>query len=257
MRHELYGESVFTSFRTNSSIVFGFQQHIDRLYNAVVRTYGLDHLSLEQFKKYFLQQFDFATLCKENPNHYFRISFYTKGKLSLATAHFSQEDIAVKITINDLASTQEKSLKLKIFESPYSRHYVPIKSGSYFQSLHFKKQAIRDGFDDVLFTSQQEVTEASSSNIIFERDGEFFTPQGDFFLRGVTLALFAEYCDQRKVLFEEKIINQDGLTQYDHVYLLNSVKGLIPVEVINNKRYAINDKLKQNFFYFCQEKYGS
>lgn len=251
LRHELYGESVFTSFRTWEGKVFAFEEHFERLLVAVRSTYGLENLKISQFKEWIKTNLDIDKLIQENPNHYFRITIYSKSDISLNKVKFSLSDLSVDLNTR-LTQVSNKKLRLKTFSSPFSKSFVPIKSGSYFQNLYFRKEAIKNGFDDVLFCMDNEVIEASTSNILFEKNGSYITPQGEFFLRGITLGLFEQYCLENEISYSTQKILSSELESFDKAYLLNSVQGLVSVESIDSTNFLLDesDQLRENLIKF-------
>jgi para-aminobenzoate synthetase/4-amino-4-deoxychorismate lyase len=93
------------------------------------------------------------------------------------------------------------------------------------------RQAGSEGLCDLLFCNQRgEVTEGAISNIIIEKDGCFFTPSLECgLLPGVmrTRLLAAE----GKWAVEERVLYKDDLRQADRIYLCNSVRGVVEVDL--------------------------
>ena len=92
------------------------------------------------------------------------------------------------------------------------------------------KEAVNQGFDDVLFLNQRgEVTEGAISNVFIERDGRWLTPP-------VECGLLAGVC-RRHLLetlehVEERVLYAEDLRQADAVYLSNAARGLRKVEIV-------------------------
>ena len=93
------------------------------------------------------------------------------------------------------------------------------------------RQAGSEGLIDLIFCNQKgEVTEGAISNIIVEEDGSFFTPPLESgvlpgVMRKILLAAEGEYA------IEERVLYQDDLIRADRIYLCNSVRGVVEVEL--------------------------
>jgi branched-subunit amino acid aminotransferase/4-amino-4-deoxychorismate lyase len=254
LRHELYGESVFTSFRTFNGQVYGLEEHFKRLYEAVRDVYFMKTLTYSQFFNYFCIDIR-ASYLNKYPNHYIRMTIFSdQTNSSLNQKSFGLCDLELSISIKDLGEARS-SLRLKSFSSPYSKSYIPIKSGSYFQNLYFKRKGIEQGYDDILFTVDDEVVEASTSNIIFQRGNDFFFPAGHYFLQGITLKLFKEFCRFKSFKIYELDIKKNSIRNYDQAFLLNSVQGLVSVKSIDEYEFIVDHsrKLNDHFLKFCEE----
>jgi branched-subunit amino acid aminotransferase/4-amino-4-deoxychorismate lyase len=257
LRHELYGESVFTSFRTFNGRVPALELHFMRLYEAVRETYFMKSLTYSQFYDYFCSDFIDKHLIART-NKYFRLTIYSDNTNSaLGQKSFGLCDLKLNLLTKELGKPLT-SLRLKSYQSPFSKNYVPIKSGSYFQNLLFKRKAMDQGFDDVIFSVDGNLVEASTSNLVFEKNGQFFYPSGNYFLQGITLSIFKKYCESCSILIHEIEIPKSTIKNYDHVFLLNSVQGLVSVSSIDEKKYSVDDdteKLSIQFIKYCEEIY--
>lgn len=75
--------------------------------------------------------------------------------------------------------------------------------------------------DDVLLWNENgEITESSSSNIVFEKNNRKFTPPVKCGLLDGTFRRML--LDHKKM--EERIIHKEDIFNYDHIYLINSVR---------------------------------
>lgn len=254
MRHELYGESVFTSFRTFNGQICGAEQHFRRLYDAVLVTYNLKNLTYIQFFNHFLQNVE-EQIGLKTKNHYCRMTiFCNELGTSLNQSRFGLSELDLDISIKEL-NLIDKKIRLKTYLSPFSKNYIPIKSGSYFQNTIFKRKAIDAGFDDALFVCDESITEASTSNIIFIKNGNFFYPEGAHFLQGITLNIFRAFCKRLSLSISGAKIFERSMKDYSGAFLLNSVQGLVPVESINSFNYNTEEieTIRIKFIQFCEE----
>jgi para-aminobenzoate synthetase/4-amino-4-deoxychorismate lyase len=92
------------------------------------------------------------------------------------------------------------------------------------------KQALHDGFDDVLFLNQRgEVTEGAISNVFVEKDGKWFTPPVEC---GLLAGVFRRHLLATRPELEERVIHLNDLRQADGVYIANAVRGLRRVTIV-------------------------
>ncbi len=254
LRHELYGESVFTSFRTFEASVLGLNKHFERLYNSVTLCYGLRHIDPKTFNEYFLERLSLASQFQKYPNHYFRISIFSNGDKSLSKKNFGLGELEVDLKISKLPE-KKASLKLKTFQSPYSEHYIPLKTGSYFQSLYFKRLAMSKGHDDVLFMRDDLILETSTSNLVLFKNAQAFFPEAKGILAGVTTSLLQKYFQSVNVSYTQMPIQYASLQDFDEVFALNAVRGLTPVLKIDDNEFVVNGQkeLEKKFVEFAKD----
>src|SRR5581483_749513 len=91
------------------------------------------------------------------------------------------------------------------------------------------QQAVRDGFDDVLFFNLRgELTEGAISNVLVEKNGRWFTPPIEC---GLLAGVYRRHLLEARANIEERVLHEDDLRSADAVYLCNAVRGLRRVQV--------------------------
>jgi branched-chain amino acid aminotransferase len=117
------------------------------------------------------------------------------------------------------------------------------KTLNYLPEILALKQAVRSGFDDILWTNHQgEIMEASTANIFFMgRHGdhlEVATPGSKSgILMGTTRKTLIDLLQISQIPVEEKLVFSDELARFDEAFLCSSVRGLIPVNQIDRQTY--------------------
>ena len=92
------------------------------------------------------------------------------------------------------------------------------------------EQAVRDGFDDVLFLNLRGgVTEGAISNVFAVKDGRWFTPPIEC---GLLAGVYRRHLLETRPEIEERVLSLEDLRSADAIYLCNAVRGLRRVEVI-------------------------
>jgi para-aminobenzoate synthetase/4-amino-4-deoxychorismate lyase len=86
------------------------------------------------------------------------------------------------------------------------------------------KQAVLEGFDEVLFLNlREEVTEGAISNVFVEKDGCWSTPPVEC---GLLPGVFRRHLLNARPEIGERVLTLDDLRRADAVYLANAVRGL-------------------------------
>ncbi len=118
---------------------------------------------------------------------------------------------------------QEKTFKIQLAKSPVDSQNVFL----------FHKTTKRDmyptpEFDDVLlFNEKDELTEFTIGNLVVELDGQLFTPPISCGLLAGTFR--ADLLEMGKI--SERVIRKDELQNCTKVFLVNSVRGWVNVEI--------------------------
>jgi para-aminobenzoate synthetase/4-amino-4-deoxychorismate lyase len=91
-------------------------------------------------------------------------------------------------------------------------------------------QAVRDGFDEVLFLNVRgEVTEGAISNVFVEKDARWFTPPVEC---GLLPGVYRRHLLETRPDIEERVLFLDDLRHADAIYLANAVRELRRVNLV-------------------------
>ncbi len=92
------------------------------------------------------------------------------------------------------------------------------------------KQAVQQGFDDVLFlNNRDEVAEGAISNVFIETDGRWFTPPVEC---GLLAGVYRRHLLETRPEIEQRVLTLDDLRSADAICLSNAVRGLRRAEII-------------------------
>lgn len=257
----LYGESIFTSMRSVDGVIPGIERHLARLFDHCNDYYFHGKLSRVNFDKYFLKDTNWKMLLRKFPNHYFRLTIYAKEKRDqILPIVFTLNDLTLNIDTKKLPAIEglagsEKGVRLKTYPSPFSEHHVKLKAGSYFQNLYFKRLAQAARYDDALFYSGGSITEASTSNIIFQKGSDFYlsSNQNETF-QGIGQSLFKDFLKTRNYSLKIENIKKHELDSYDACYLLNSVSFISGITQIDFSYYKLNGNVINEYIQFIKQK---
>lgn len=135
-----------------------------------------------------------------------------------------------------------EGIALKLKRSPVIERGPNPKTGNYLRSILAVRAANREGFQDVLWSNAEgEITEASTANIfLLARDGDLLevaTPHlQSGILSGITRRTLIRILNQAKIPVTERVIYHDELPRFDEAFLCSTVRGLIPINRIDQHR---------------------
>lgn len=155
----------------------------------------------------------------------------------------NQVDLAkVRLLINEqgeatieceqISPTPEKRRNVMISKQPIDRnnifHYHKTTNRQIYD-IH-RNQITESIFDVLLWNNEREITEFTIGNIVLEKDGKKFTPP---IACGVLPGTLRKHLlKEGKVI--EKRIDLDELHHYSTIWLINSVRGWINVNILDD-----------------------
>jgi len=103
--------------------------------------------------------------------------------------------------------------------------------------LHFQEGYEAGSQETLLYNSNNELTEASASNIYIVKDGIIATPiQDNQILAGITRRLVIDILAKDSSLtLEERVITLDEVKSADEIWITSSSKGIAPVTMLDGK----------------------
>ena len=145
----------------------------------------------------------------------FRVLLNKNGKIKTELKKISSTYTTRKITISPIIQSSKNEFLY------YKTTYRPW----FFDSF----QKIRDGkiFDEIFFNEKEELTEGARSNIILQIKGKLYTPPINC---GLLNGIY-----RQKLLNEgkctEKILYKTDLLSAEKIFCINSVRGIVEVEL--------------------------
>ncbi|MGQ7870295.1 aminotransferase class IV [Sunxiuqinia sp. sy24] len=108
-------------------------------------------------------------------------------------------------------------------------------------------RAIRDHqlFEVILMNSEKQVLEGSRTNLFFVKGDQFFTPQSDFVLAGITRQKVLECIGELNFSCVEKSIPIATLADYDAAFLTGTSNNVLPIASIGKQKFdTMNQALR-------------
>ncbi len=126
---------------------------------------------------------------------------------------------SVPLTVG--AGKLKEPIRVGLATEPIQAENVYLYHKTTQRQVYANALATRSDCDDVILWNERgEVTEASSSNIVLELAGEWYTPPT---LSGLLAGTYREELLANDKL-QEKVIEKDALSLADSIYLINSVR---------------------------------
>lgn len=190
--------------------------HIERLKKA------LDVLNMDQLEEKKLREFIDDKLSLHNTS--FKITVTDKNIIISTRPIPYTEDMyrdGFNLTVSEVRRNKTSRLTY-------------IKSCCYYENILQKQEAVKKGYNDLIFLNEEDkITETSCANIFFVKDKKIYTPKvSDGLLEGVIRRWIM---DNYEVI--ETSIDIEDISEYDEVFITNSLMGIMKVSKINNTSY--------------------
>ena len=163
---------------------------------------------------------------------------HVKKQLALLAADLGQGNHRIRLTLNKDGEVRLESaplpaperLRVTLANKAIDRNDRFLYHKTTMRSVYDSYLAAHPNFDDVLlFNADGELTESCIANIVVVKNAQHFTPPVDCGLLGGTYRQFL--IDEGRL--KEQQISKDTLADYDDIYLINSVRGRIDIDLVN------------------------
>jgi len=139
-----------------------------------------------------------------------------------------------KISSSELDKTdseKKRAIFSKIRIDPNNRFLYHKTTNRELYDSEYQKARV-DGYYDILFMNNKgEVTEGAISNIFVKNGNKFYTPP---IICGLLDGTFRRYLFESGFSLEEKVLLESDILEADKVYLANSVRGMVEVNISEN-----------------------
>ncbi|RRK01309.1 aminotransferase class IV [Opitutaceae bacterium TAV4] len=265
----LYGDAIYEVWRTYHGVLFGWEEHWDRLERSAAAL----HLSLPFTPAAMLGEIQkttaaFRAATGEQGDLYVRLQVTRGcGPIGLDIALADRTDFVLlvqpvpKLSASKLEEGLNLSLATTLRRNPADTLNPAWKTGNYLNNILCLREARARGADEVVITNQRgEITEAAVCNIAFIKAGEIITPALDAgILAGITRGLlFSDVAAKAGVRIREAVILPSDLPAMDECCLLSTTKDLQPVGSIDSHRFktgpdTVTRHVKAAFAAFARE----
>lgn len=265
----LYGDAIYEVWRTYHDVLFGWDEHFDRLESSARAL----HMPLWFDRAFMLGEIrKTVTAFKEKTGFagdvYVRLQVSRGGGpigLDTALADRAEYVLLVQPCPANSAEVMAKGMKLSIAtalrRNPIETLSPAWKTGNYLNNILCLREARARGADDVLMLNLRgEITEAATSNIVFVRDGEIFTPKVEAgILEGITRGLVVrKVAAMAGIKANETVLFPRDMASMSECFILSSTKDVTPIGAIDDLSFKVGPdtvsmKLKAAFAQYALE----
>jgi branched-chain amino acid aminotransferase len=235
----LRGFGVFDFFRIYSGQPFFFEDHFDRFVNSA-KSLGL---KIPYSKKELL--ITIQKLVNKNTNESKNQNFHVRMVLTGGPVKNGLEPSKPNLLIlfeyfKDYPKSYfEKGQKIITFE--HQRFLPQSKTTNYMQAVMLQPLKKKAQAIEILYVNKGIVTECTTSNIFFIKNGVLYTPIDDI-LQGITKKIVIDLANKLNIQVISKIVSLKDLYDADEVFLTATNKKVLPIVQINDILIGAGDK---------------
>lgn len=226
----LRGYGVFEYIAVYNKEAFLLDRHINRLNNSA-HLIGLQpHLTKNELENIVKELIEINNLVDG------AIRIVLTGGIS--TNGISKGSTPTLLIRPEFSSTPQADLYEKggkLITAEYERELPYAKTTQYIEAIKHEEELRNIGAVEVLFVSNQIISECSRSNIFIVSEGTLITPKENI-LHGITRGVVLELADKLNIKKEERNISLKELLNSDEVFITGTGKRIVPiVEIDGNK----------------------
>jgi branched-chain amino acid aminotransferase len=246
----LYGDAIYEVWRTYHGVVFAWEEHFARLERSAAALYlALPWSRSMMWAEVARTVAAFRSATAFAGEVYIRLQV-SRGAgpigLDVALADRAEFVLLVQPCPENSATVQRDGAKLAIAHSlrrnPIASLSPAWKTGNYLNNILGLREARASGADDVVMLNLQgEVTEASTSNLAFVRDGRVLTPPLEAgILEGITRGLLLRtIAPAAGIPGAEAVLRPEDLAGMSECFMLSSTKDITPVGALDDLRFKV------------------
>jgi branched-subunit amino acid aminotransferase/4-amino-4-deoxychorismate lyase len=243
----LFAQGVFETMRIDEGRIFALDAHINRLFKGL----KVINMKLNYSKKELKSIVKQAILFDNYSPRYLKILSWQGDK----DAHLA---LIVK-KYEPYPEDKYFSGFKAIISSVRQNELSPLSNIKSLSRLHFLLAGFeaeeRKVDEAILLNSKDEVSEGSRTNIFLIRKNILFTPdEKSGCLLGITRKAVLDIAISERIKVCEKSIELEELFIADEIFLTNSLIGIMPLTLINNKRVGKMRKIGKLTSFF-RKKY--
>ncbi len=234
----LLGDGVFETMRSYDHRLFGYDEHVERLFNSCKELSLTPPASGEELRKMINELFEKNELGSARV----RLTV-TRGRHNGAMSLYSGAESTLIITAEPLPPSLVERTRPEISvagcdvyftnDNPLYKH----KSINRLPHLYARTQAEDKGADEALILDHMgNVACTSTGNLFCVQNGQLFTPPLTApVLPGITRKTVIELAGQEGIPVREDFFSPLLPTGADELFMSNSVREIVPVTRLNDK----------------------
>jgi branched-chain amino acid aminotransferase len=246
----LYGDAIYEVWRTYDGAVFAWEEHFARMEKSATALHlRLPWTRAEMFAEVKKTVAAYREKSRFTGDLYIRLQVSRGGGpigLDVALADRAEFVLLVQPTPQNSPEVLAQGIKLSIATSlrrnPIESLSPAWKTGNYLNNVLGLREARHRGADEVVMLNLRgEITEASTSNIAFVRNGEVITPRLEAgILEGITRGyLLRQVAPSAGIRVREETLHPADMAGMNECFLLSSSKVITPVRSIDDLAFKV------------------
>ncbi len=235
---------VFETLKVYNKRIFTYNEHLDRMSRGL-KIYGYSG----KVKRKELLKIIYDLLSINNfDNARVRVSILIKGN------RLYKNIVCVPIE-ERTRPTWDRGFNVKVFKEPKNRTRLSnVKSLEYKIFLNAYLEAVKEGYDEVIFlNSKNTIVEGSRTNIFCFQKGCLYTPPiASGCLNGITRQKILEIAKDLGINIKVGNISLKDLKASEEVFLTNSIIEIIPVTAIDDIILSDEKKCEKTLLFLSQ-----
>jgi len=229
-RSLFYGEGVFETFRWNNGLPKYISKHLQRLRKGseLLRIPIPDNETI-------LKRIEHAVSHSDSMDLYVKTALISKGD----RVFFKNPDESSLLVMTRDYIKSKSSVSICVISQKRNPESVLIrhKTFNYLENIIGRREAIEKGYDEGIFlNTNNDLTEATSSNIFWARGQDLFTPATESgLLPGITREIVIGIAENQGFKINARKFDLSYLLNSDFAFLTNSLMGMTYIEKINKQ----------------------
>lgn len=223
----LRGYGVFDFLRTYNGKPFLLKEHLLRLRNSAKSLSLTPPLSNQEIEEII------GKLLKRNTMKDAQVRILLTGGKTINGMGFEPQNPTFAILIEPLALPPAACYTTggKLITNEHMRHIHLAKTTNYLNAIALAPQRLKKGAVEILYLSQGNVLECSTSNFFIVKKNKVITPKDNILLgttRNFLLKLLA-----KEFMIEERVIKVKELKEADEAFITATNKEVLPIVAID------------------------
>jgi branched-subunit amino acid aminotransferase/4-amino-4-deoxychorismate lyase len=221
------GYGHYTSMQMRAGRVRGFGFHLDRLRAASLELFGV-------------------AVPDERVRECIRATAPASGDASVMVHMFPlpADGDAPSVLVRAGTPVEPSLSPVRVRTARFGRYLPHIKNAATMGAVHLRRQAVADGYDDVLFVDADGlIAEGSTWNIVFlDADGATVFPVAPM-LRGITMRAIRDGLTRTGVAsgLGERAVGVKDLLDLRGAALTNSINPARPISAVDGREFPVDD----------------
>ena len=235
----LFGDSIYEVVCTNQGKPCFLDEHLKRLYASAS---GIS-LNIPHDETWIKKQIKVALDSAGNAESYIRI-IVTRGVGEMDIDPSSCNHPNIIIFVKNIPQIPDEDYKkgipvalVSIKRNSRDALDPAVKTGNYLNNILARVEAHKMGaVDAIMLNSLGELTEGTTSNLFFVREGRLLTPKKVCgILPGITREKIIQLAHENGMPLEEGVWPGEELLKAEEIFLSGTVKKVMPVSILDNR----------------------